>query len=113
MIPTEKKIAELTWGEIISDLDERYGKASFFTSLERPASEFLNIKQCAAVTGYKENYIRQLIFKRAIPFYKTANLKPVRFKKCEILAWMSERKFTPIQEQAEDYLQSTKIKTKL
>jgi predicted DNA-binding transcriptional regulator AlpA len=66
----------------------------------------------AALTGYTPGYIRQLVFKRKIPFYKTENLKPVRFKKSEILSWITDRKYAPIYELADNYLEEKKIKLK-
>ena len=73
---------------------------------------FLNIDQCATLTGYKPGYIRQLVFKQAIPFFKSKGRKPVRFKEAEILAWMADKKFTPINEQADDYLEVNNLKLK-
>ena len=108
MIPIDKKITELTWGEIVADLDERYKKGTVAPTkqlyLNSAAEGFLNVKECAALTGYAEDYIRQLVFKRAIPFHKNPKLKPVRFKRSEIMEWMATKKFTPIDEQAENYV---------
>ena len=98
MIGLNKRLNELTWGEIISDLDERYGKQAMLKVIPaNPASgDFMNVKECAILTGYKPDYIRQLVFKKAIPYHKNPKLKPVRFKREEILAWMTSKKFTPI-----------------
>ena len=65
MIPIDKKITELTWGEIVADLDERYGKGKVVPKqqyLNPDMEPLLNVKQCAALTGYVEGYIRQLVF---------------------------------------------------
>lgn len=108
MIPKDKKITDLTWGEIVADLDERYRKESVArtqkTLLNPDAEEFLNVKECAALTGYTEDYIRQLVFKRSIPYHKNPKRKPIRFKRYEIIEWMATKKFTPIDEQADNYL---------
>ena len=106
MIPFAKKITELTWGDVINDLDERYGRNTALQPIRaNPVlSEFINIRECALLTGYSPGYIRQLIFKRAIPFHKNPKLKPVRFKRIEILAWMATKKFEPINDMAENYL---------
>jgi predicted DNA-binding transcriptional regulator AlpA len=106
MIPLTKKISELKWGEIITDLEERYGKNTALHSITANPVErdFMNVEECASLTGYTPGYIRQLVFKRAIPFYKNPALKPVRFKCSEILEWMATKKFTPITEQAENYI---------
>jgi hypothetical protein len=108
MIPLNKKITELTWGDIISDLDERYKspKATNENHLNfsPSAGEFIDIKKCALITNYSTGYIRQLVFKRLIPFHKHPHRKPIRFKRSEILEWMSGKKFTPIDELAESYV---------
>lgn len=113
MIPIDKKITELTWGEIVADLDERYSKGTVAPVKQlflNPVAEgFLNVKECAALTGYAEDYIRQLVFKRAIPFHKNPKLKPVRFKRAEILEWMATKKFAPIGELAEEYISENSI----
>ena len=107
MIPLDKRIAELTWGEIIKDLDERYPKNTALHAITANPVErdFMNVKECSALTGYKPGYIRQLVFKRGIPFHKNPKLKPVRFKRSEILEWMATQKFTPITERAENYIE--------
>lgn len=112
MIPLTKKIIDLTWGEVVSDLDERYGKNIYLScaQLGMAAKEFMSIKDCAALTGYKPDYIRQLVFKRKIPFHKNPNRKPIRFNRDEILQWMATKKFTPIDELAETYVNGGKRK---
>ena|ERR1017187_9645099 len=115
MIPLSKRISELTWGEVIADLDERYGKFQLLGENQPGAlaEEFISIKQCSSLTGYTPGYIRQLIFRHAIPFYKNPKLKPIRFKRSEIIAWMASKKFTPITEQAENYIEeNNSIKNK-
>ena len=108
MIPLHKKITELTWGDVLTDLDERYGNQNTLNTVVpsnvQVNAEFMGVAECALLTGYKPDYIRQLVFKRAIPFHKNPRLKPLRFKRSEILAWMATKKFSPIDEQAEDYL---------
>jgi len=75
------------------------------TGLQATEPEFIGIPACSLLTGYKPDYIRQLVFKKAIPFYKAKNRKPIRFKRSEILAWMSEKKHVPLSELVENYLQ--------
>lgn len=110
MISKDKKITELTWGEIVADLDERYSKGTVTPVKQlylNPVSEgFINVKECAALTGYAEDYIRQLVFKRAIPFHKNPKRKPLRFKRAEILEWMATKKFTPIEQLAEEHMEN-------
>ncbi len=116
MISKNTKITELTWGDILTDLDERYGQKKGVqpTLLQSNsfATEFINIKECSLLTGYTPGYIRQLVFKRAIPFHKNPKLKPLRFKRTEILEWMTTKKFTPIQEQADNYIENNYSFTK-
>jgi predicted DNA-binding transcriptional regulator AlpA len=115
MIPIDKKLTDLTWGEIVADLDERYGKRTVVAKqqyLNPDMEPLLNVKQCAALTGYVEGYIRQLVFKREIPYNKNPNRKPVRFKRSEILEWMATKKFTPIDELAENYIAGNSITRK-
>ena len=114
MIDPNTRIIDVTWGQAIQELDARYGLLNSRYGNIMPAKSadtFLNIKDCAALTGYSPGYIRQLVFKRAIPFHKNPNLKPVRFKRDEILAWMGTKKFTPIDEQAEDYISDRALLT--
>jgi hypothetical protein len=100
-----KRLMDATLGDIADVLFDivspANNKAVGFQSIE---PELIGIVACSILTGYKPNYIRQLVFKRAIPFYKTKNRKPIRFKRTEILQWMSGKKITPINEQAENYL---------
>ena len=72
------------------------------------AKEFMTIDECAALTGYKPDYIRQMVFKRKIPFHKNPNRKPIRFKRDEILHWMATKKFSPIDELADAYISGGK-----
>ena len=102
----EIRLIDATLGDLLEILDHRYLTKSLPVEESQPAqSDFINIKSCAVLTGYSEGYIRQLIFRREIPFYKTENRKPVRFKKSEILLWMSEKKFIPLDERSDNYVQ--------
>jgi len=107
MIPLTKRIYELTLGEVLDAWDARFGtKPSNQHMQSNPIlNEFMTLKECASLTGYKPGYIRQLIFKRAIPFHKNPKLKPVRFKRIEILEWMASKKFEPINDMADNYLE--------
>ena len=107
MIPHDKKINELTWGEVMFELDERYKESRNPAIPFQPnpvMQEFINIKVCAELTGYTVGYIRQLVFKREIPFYK--GRKPLRFKRSEIQEWMVGRKYTPIEQLAEQHMEN-------
>ena len=106
MIDTNRRIIDLTWGEIVDELDARYGagRVGPHVQLNPEMTVFIGIKECALLTGYTPGYIRQLVFKRAIPFHKSPRLKPVRFKRSEVIEWMAGKKFQPISEMADNYM---------
>lgn len=113
MIHPEKRFIDLTWGEVVAELDSRYGRTNAIIgmrSVVENLTPFITIKECAEITGYKVGYIRQLVFRKEIPYYKTENRKPIRFRRTEIQDWLSGKKITPIDERAEDYINSRKIK---
>ena len=101
-----KRLMDATLGDLADMLFSMISAANNnspgFQAIE---PEFIGIPGCSLLTGYKPDYIRQLVFKKAIPFYKAKNRKPVRFKRYEILAWMSEKKHVPLTERADNYLQ--------
>ena len=97
-----KRVIDLTVEELVSFLDERYGKANHPQPLKHDEAQFLDVNQCAVLTGYSPDYIRQLVFKRAIPFYKVRRL--LRFMRTEIVEWMSSKKHVPIEQLADEYL---------
>ncbi len=80
------------------------GKSDSFSKVQ---PELMDVEACSALTGYSSGYIRQLVFKRAIPFYKRDNGRPLRFKRSEILSWMVDKKFQPIESLADEHIQST------
>ena len=112
MIPLDKRISDLTLGDIIGLFDGRYVKETSTQMISVPdqttVKEYMGVKECAELTGYQENYIRQLVFKRKIPYYKTQNRKPLRFKRSEIQQWMSGKKYSPIDEIADTYINNSK-----
>jgi|ERR1043165_422114 excisionase family DNA binding protein len=102
-----KRLIDVTVKELIDAFDWRYQKISdpaITTKTSIP--EFIDVEACALLTGYKEGYIRQLVFRREIPFYKVENRRPIRFKRTEILEWISGKKYKPIDELADDYINS-------
>jgi excisionase family DNA binding protein len=101
-----KRVIDLTLEELVSFLDERYAKANHSQSLKNDEAQFLNVNQCAVLTGYSPDYVRQLVFKRAIPFYKVRRL--LRFMRAEIVEWMSRKKHLPIDQLADEYLNKIK-----
>jgi excisionase family DNA binding protein len=106
-----KRFIDAYFSDFLELMDQRYLMRDEKSSLFQAApTEYISIKVCAELTGYKEGYIRQLVFKSQIPYYKTPNRKPIRFKRAEILHWMAGKKFTPIDERTDDYINSRKIK---
>jgi excisionase family DNA binding protein len=106
MIPLEKRLFELTYGDVIQDMEERFRHLLHAHPNKDKSSQsvFITMKECSALTGYTMGYLRQMVFKRSIPFHKNPKLRPVRFKRDEILEWMANTKFTPIDELANNYL---------
>jgi predicted DNA-binding transcriptional regulator AlpA len=106
------RLIDITVKELINILDNRYGQTpSLDVSAKASVApgEFLNIHQCAQLTGYSPAYIRQLTFKKAIPYHKNPKLKPIRFKRAELLEWMATKKFTPINDQADAYISKNSV----
>lgn len=113
MIDPETRLIDMKWGNVLSELDQRYGpqKSSVINMIAAENSKvFITIKECAELTQYRIGYLRQLVFRKAIPFYKAPGRKPIRFKRSEILEWISSKKFVPINEQAENYLTENESK---
>ena len=101
----DKLLIHATVKDLISIFDLRYvSKKDNAGAQTAEKSVFISMKECSALTGYKLGYLRQLVFKRAIPFHKNPKLKPVRFKREEIIEWMATTKYTPIEELANNYL---------
>ena len=106
-----KRLIDTYLHELIALMDQRYTlKGEQVNGFQPVPMEFLNMKACAELTGYKEGYLRQLVFRNEIPYHKTPRRRPVRFKRSEIMEWLSGKKYTPISERAEDYVNSRKIK---
>ena len=97
----------MTLGELLDALNtEKPGCKCQNTMVDNIHSlkEYMNASECAVLTGYSPDYIRQLVFKRQIPFHKRADRKPVRFKREEIAEWMAGKKYSPITDMADDYI---------
>ena len=50
---------------------------------------FLNIKELSNYLSVKESWIRSMVFKSQIPYYKIGRL--IKFKKCEIDQWIESQ----------------------
>lgn len=108
-IVSDKRIIDLSVGELLQLLDERYitnqtGKTIFENAESK--SDFLNVKQCAILTGYKEDYIRQLVSKKKIPYFKVQD-HSVRFSKKEVTNWMTTKKYKPVSARVQQYIDET------
>jgi excisionase family DNA binding protein len=107
----DKRIIDLSVEDLLNILDERYVITPKDKNLSDSAvskSDFLNVKKCAELTGYTEEYIRQLVFKEKIPFYKVQD-HTIRFSKREIIEWMTTRKYTPVAKRAQDYINRNEL----
>ena len=105
MILPNTRLIDLTWGEVLQDLNTRYGRKAEGGHLpSNPViNEFMNVTECSLLTGYSPGYLRQLVFKRAIPYHKNPKLRPIRFKRLEIIEWMAGKKNEPIGDMADAY----------
>ena len=104
----DKRIIDLKVGELLEILDERYvANLKDKRKLDNVTieSDFLNVKLCAVLTGYNEDYIRQLVFKNKIPFYKVQD-HSIRFSRKEIVDWMTTKKYIPVAKRAQQYMPS-------
>ncbi len=107
----DKRIIDLKVSELLELLDGRYAanpKDNNILDNATVKSDFLNVKQCAGLTGYNEDYIRQLVFKGKIPFYKIQD-HSIRFSRKEIVDWMTTKKYTPVAARAQRYIEKNDI----
>ena len=106
------RVIDLTVKHLFKLLDDRYGGTGKDTNTNSGPQlpEYMDIKACAELTGYTVGYLRQLVHRRAIPFHKKPNFKPVRFLRSEILEFIGGKKYAPINEMADDYLSNPKPK---
>ncbi len=111
----DKRIIDLKVGELLELLDERYAANSKDNKILDNAtvkSDFLNVKQCASLTGYNDDYIRQLVFKGKIPFYKIQD-HSIRFSRKEIIDWMTTKKYVPVAKRAQQYIEENDMPSQL
>lgn len=108
---TDKRIIDLNVGELLDLLDNHY----INNLKERSSSEnivskkdFINVKECAVLTGYNVDYVRQLVFKGKIPFYKIQDYS-IRFSRKEIIDWMTTKKYIPVAKRAQQYIEEKDI----
>ena len=99
------RLIDITVGELIELLDGRYTNKK---QQSQQTDTFLKVDDCATITGYTEEYIRQLVFKRKIPFTKLNN-GTLRFVKKDIIDWMGNNKSTPTEVAAQHYIETTTI----
>ena len=114
MLSLETRIIDLTVADLMQLLDERYTQFSSTICLQacrKIETEKMSVDECAELTGYVADYIRQLVFKRQIPYYKTR--KKLHFKHSEIIDWMYQRKVVPVDQIAEQYINRKTINHKI
>ena len=110
---SDTRVIDLTVSELFDIIDNRYSEnnktlLSKLANQTAQAMAYLNVNQCAKLTGYQADYIRQLVFKRKIPFYKMQN-HSIRFSQKEIVDWMTTQKHIPTQVKAQQYIENNDI----
>lgn len=50
---------------------------------------FLTTKEAAVYTGYAESYLRKMVMRKQIPYYKIS-ARAIRFAKNDLLAFLSK-----------------------
>jgi len=58
----------------------------------------LTLDELVSYSGYKKNYIYQLIHKRQIPAHKPPKGRKLFFQKAEIDNWLLSRKLSTVEE---------------
>ncbi len=99
------RLIDITVGELMEFFDGRYANRN---QLPQQEETFLKIDGCAALTGYTEEYIRQMVHKRKIPFIKLNN-GGLRFIRKDIMDWMGCNKSMPIDDIAQRYIENNTI----
>lgn len=102
----QKRIIDLTVEELVGVLDERYLNSRGHYNVNAKTGAFLKVKECAELTGYAEDYIRQLVFKKRIPFTKLNN-GSLRFIREDIFDWMKANKRIPTEDAAQQYIENS------
>jgi len=103
---SQKRIIDLTVEELVGVLDGRYLNNRVPNTVDSKIGAFLKVKECAELTGYAEDYIRQLVFKKRIPFTKLNN-GSLRFISHEIVDWMKANKRIPTEDAAQQYIENS------
>lgn len=103
-----RRLIDITVGELVEYLDTRYIDKEIKASNQ---ITFLKVKECARLTGYAEEYIRQLIFKKKIPHHKVNN-GSIRFLAEEVINWMQEIKKLPTDVLAQRFIENNPISIK-
>ena len=113
MFKPTTRIIDLTLEEFGAFLEEKWKslKSHIRNHSEAKEPEFMNVEGCATLTGYKPGYIRQLVFKREIPFHK--NRKPLKFKRSEIVEWMETECKTTLKKRATDFINNNRLTASL
>lgn len=51
---------------------------------------FFTIKEASDFTGYSVSYLRKMTMRRDIPYYKVGGSRSVRFKKSELMEFLTQ-----------------------
>lgn len=104
----KRRLIDLSVDEFFTAMEERnqhHAKKYNDQTIILAGDRNIKVKECAKITGYKEGYVRQLVFKKAIPYFKQNN-RSLRFSYNEIVAWTQLRKHMPIEEAAQRYIEN-------
>lgn len=96
---TLQDLFDLVQAGIASEFDKR---SHLHSSINE--SEYMDVAECAALTKYSKDYVRQLVYHQKIPYQKIN--RAVRFSRKDIRLWMDSKKIKTIEEKAYDYLEN-------
>ena len=59
--------------------------------------DFLTVREASAYTGYAESYLRKMVMRKQIPYYKVS-ARAIRFSKADLVAFLSKCRVPAISE---------------
>ena len=59
--------------------------------------DFLTVREASAYTGYTESYLRKMVIRKQIPYYKVS-ARAIRFSKADLVAFLSKCRVPAISE---------------
>ena len=69
--------------------------------------DFLTVREAAAYTGYAESYLRKMVMRKQIPYYKVSS-RAIRFSKSDLVAFLSKCRVPSNEELKEQTARTTK-----